>query len=190
MKACNWCGSVGNLTMYKGVEICDKCRQSAETSTCRRCGSLYPEEMMLKGLCLNCLQLEETKKQKQREEAKIDISDNSLYISSPLKIDEEYFEQLLTHRVCNESLSPRDFKKSPMYRRLWLMVKLNANGIMDETIINDNIEDLESLIEEHMSDLIGNKCRIFIIYNMADRKKLDGKECIAHKGRVYIVREN
>lgn len=185
MKACKWCGSMSETVNYKGEHICEKCKQSAEASTCRKCGNLFPSDMMMKGLCLNCLQLEEMKKCKQREDAMTDMIGEAYY---PFEFTEKDFDEFMTWRVTENSLSPKDFKNSPLCRRLWMMVKLAANGVTDDSIINDNLDDLEELIETHMASLIGNKCRIYIISNMSDRKKLAGQDCIAHKGKVYIMK--
>lgn len=187
MKACVWCGKLTNdLVKYKGDNVCKKCHTSVTNSKCRKCGELFPEEVMLRGLCINCLQVEEIERAKRREDALVGIDVDS-FDSGETSFTEEEFEKWMTYDPDKRGYTPKDFKESMLLRRLWIMTKLNAAGIVDEAVINQNMTDIEELIEYNFSKLINNKCRFFIMNKVSDRKKTAGMKCIAHKGKVYIM---
>lgn len=189
MQTCEWCECITNeLKDYQGSKICKTCNEKVTNSLCRKCGDAYPESLMLRGLCLSCLQIEETKRAVRREEAKIGISNYDEIVSAETEFTDEDFEKWMTYNPDGKGYSPKDFKESALLRRIWIMTKLNAVGIVDEVIINDNIADIEELIESNFSKLLHNKCRFYIINNMSDRKKTAGMTCIAHKNKVFIMK--
>lgn len=187
MKSCAWCGKLTNdLITYKGDKVCKKCHSSVTSSKCRKCGELFPEENMFRGLCISCLQVEEVERAKRREEALVGIDVNT-FDSGETSFTEADFERWMTYDPDHRGFTPKDFKESMFLRRLWIMTKLNAAGIVDEAVINRSMADIEELIESNFSKLINNKCRFFIFNSMSDRRKAAGMKCIAHKNKVYIM---
>lgn len=187
MKTCEWCESITEeLVEYQGSKICKACSDSVNHSKCRKCGSTYPDVLMLRGLCLTCLQVEETERARKREEVKIGVDDYET-VCAETEFTEEDYEKWMVYDPNSKGFKPKDFKESAFLRRLWIMTKLNAVGIVDEKIINENIADIEDLITSNFSKLLYNKCRFYIINNMADRKKTAGMTCIAHKNKVFIM---
>lgn len=188
MKVCAWCGSfVDELFNYSGADICKSCKESVEHSVCRKCGETYPEELMMKGLCLNCMQIESAKQNKRRDEAMLGLGGGMDVsgASGELEMTDEDYEKWML--LGDKTITPAMLKRDMTARRIWIMVKLNAAGIYDDEIINKNMADIEELLDENFSKIIKNKCRFVVLTSMRDRSKLGNDTCIAHKNNVFIL---
>lgn len=193
MKTCEWCENIADeLKDYQGSKICNNCYNAVTKYKCRKCGaSIAPSDdesfKGFKGLCLSCLQLEEIKRAKQREDVKLGVElDSAMYADT--EFTEKDYDEWMIYDPDSKGYKPSDFKNDAFLRRLWIMTKLSAVGIMDEKTINDNLADIEELISANFTKLLHNKCRFYIINKMADRKATEGMQCIAHKGKVWICK--
>jgi hypothetical protein len=79
-------------------------------------------------------------------------------------------------------------KSSKELKRIWIMVKFNASGIYDNSVISENLVAIETLLERNFSKLIGNKCNIIIGNTSEQRKIVRNSEVIDYEDEVYILK--
>lgn len=194
--ACDFCGKESNKLkeqIYNGetFNICSECKKYVDSSKCRKCGTLIPDESMsLKGLCINCAQVETTRIEREKFEASMGISEDDRQAYKEAKggditFTNKDYEEWLTFDPDRRGFNIKDFKESAMLRRIWIMTKLQAAGYTDVKTINENMSDIEELIQENIHNVIGKHCR-FSIINIDNKSELYDNVVIAHKNKVYL----
>lgn len=202
MFKCEWCGrNVKPLETIRDMlgetsNICLNCKRSNDAHECIRCGNV--SDMLFKGKCMSCVQVENYKKQMRQNEVALgissmeDFSDTSRIESemahksgycAELDISDEEYDNWLT---MGKTVSPKDIKGDPQLRRIWLIVKLNAAGL-PLSAINNYIEDLENLLEVCFMKLINHKCKVVIANSTENKKIIKSSNIIDYKNDVYIV---
>lgn len=203
MAKCEMCGknvkSLETVTDMMGNinKVCTNCKKSSDAHECIRCGNV--SDMLFKGKCMNCVQVENYKKQIKQNEVALGISsmddfndeikaDSEIVKQSgycaELDFSDEEYDNWLT---MGKTVSPKNIKDDPQLRRIWLIVKLNAAGL-PMSAINDYIEDLEKLLDTCFMKLINRKCRIIIANSSENRKLLKSSEIIDYRNSVFIVK--
>jgi hypothetical protein len=188
MGKCEWCGkNVETLEIYTDAigeihNICSKCKEKVDSCLCRKCGVPTDPSMMINGLCMNCVQADIKERSKRKEEARLGV--DSQLLESITFTDKDY-EQWLTF---GKTFSPSDMKSSKELKRIWIMVKFNASGIYDNSVISENLVAIETLLDRNFSKLIGNKCNIIIGNTSEQRKIVRNSEVIDYEDEVYILK--
>ena len=202
MAKCDWCGkNVKTLeiitdSMGEVSNICDSCKKSNEVNECIRCGNV--EDLLFKGRCMSCVQVENYKRQIRQNEVALGISSMDDFNDST-RADAEMAKQsgycaefdFSTEEydswvTMGKSVSPKDIKGDPQLRRIWLIVKLNAAGL-PLSAINDYIEDLEKLLDACFMKLINQKCKIVIANSAENKKLIKSSMIIDYRNEVFIV---
>lgn len=188
MSKCEWCGKIAELEQYKDAigdvhKVCKSCKTKVDNHKCRKCGTLVDPNMMIDGLCTNCIQVKMRDKSRKREEARLGV--DSEPFTSEMRLTDEDYEKWLTFEP---SYSPKDMKESKELRRLWILVKLNAAGIYDNQLISKNFTNIEMLLDRNFSKLVNNKCKITIDRNSETRKVIRNSEIIDYEDSVYILK--
>jgi hypothetical protein len=191
MNKCEWCGkttdSLNSVTDAYGdiYHICNKCNEKNKSHECIKCGSLT--EFSIKGLCTNCYQAVLHKKEVRKEEALSGVGDVdfSNSASSELEFTDADYERWVT---MGKAYSPNDIKKSVELRRIWIIVKLNAAGVKDNKVIEDNFANIETLLNRSFSKLINNKCTLIIATTPENKRKIKTGEVIDYEKEVYILK--
>ena len=176
MQKCEWCGKkTEDIIEYTDALgdrhlVCKECYKSVEDCECRKCGETVDSSMMINGLCMNCVQADIMVKSKKREEARMGVDSDILdTMSEEVSITKSDYEKWMT---MGKTFSSKDMQKSKELRRIWIMVKLNATGVYDTTVISKHIGDIEKILDRNLSKLVGNKCRVLIANNA---EKSEGK---------------
>lgn len=198
MAKCDWCGrnvkalEVVTDSMGDVANICPSCKKSNDAHECIRCGNV--SDMLFKGKCMNCIQVDNYKKQVRQDEVAMGIyeedpdvideemSKNSNYCAELDFTDEEY-ENWAT---MGKTVSPKDIKKDVQLRRIWMIVKLNAAGL-PLSAINNYTEDLENLLDTCFMKLINRKCKVVIANTPENRKLIKKSKVIDYRNEVFIV---
>lgn len=191
MVKCEWCNKrvdkLNNITdsfEMKYYNVCDSCKESVDNSKCIECGEI--SSILIKGRCTRCYQALEYKKQKQSEEAIAGVSDVD-NITDNMEFTEDEYERWITQR---KTYSPNDIKNSAELKRIWIMVKLMSTGLTDQKVIDNHIDDIETLIDRCFSKLINNKCRLIIANSSEARKLIRSSRVIDHLNDVVIIEGN
>lgn len=192
MSKCEWCGKVtDNLESYTDAigeshSICASCKQSVDNCECRKCGTMSDPNMMIDGLCTNCIQANLKMKSKKKEEVRMGVDRDLLSsITSDMTFTDADYEAWLT---MGKTFSPDNMKDSKELRRIWIMVKFNAAGIYDGKIISENFADIETLLDRNFSKLVNNTCRILIGNTGEARKIVRNSTVIDYENEVYILK--
>lgn len=201
MARCDWCGkNVKTLeiitdSMGETANVCNSCKASSDAHECIRCGNV--SDMLFKGKCMNCVQVDNYKKQVRQDEVALGISTmedlesadvdskmakKSNYCAEFDLSDDEYDNWM----TMGNTVSPKDIKGDPQLRRIWLIVKLNAAGL-PLSAINNYIEDLETLLDSCFMKLINRKCKIIIANSSENRKLIKASTVIDYRNDVFIV---
>lgn len=202
MAKCNWCGrnvkalDVVTDSLGEVSNICPSCKKSHDAHECIRCGNV--SDLLFKGKCMNCVQVDNYKKQMKQDEVALGVSsmddieeDNQIDTEmakksnycADLDLSDEEYDNWMT---MGNTVSPKDIKGDPQLRRVWLIVKLNAAGL-PLSAINDYIEDLEKLLDTCFMKLINRKCRIIIANSSENRKLIKSSVVIDYRNDVFIV---
>ena len=190
MSKCEWCGKEqGILNQYTDAigethSICKDCLSKVNDCICRKCGTPTDSEMMINGLCTNCVQADMMEKSKKREEISMGLLDIDGECSADTEMSEADYDTWVTSRPI---YGPKDLAKSLIARKMWIMVKLNASGIYDEKTIGDYYKDIETLLDRCLSKLIGNKCQLVIGNNAERRRQIREGNVIDFENEVYIL---
>lgn len=187
---CDWCNQISDkLIKYKGNNICEHCNSLVTSSHCRKCGRDFPEEFMINGMCLDCVQVEAMHEECEREDDEEDFIGEDDVLNDQLTLSEKQLEQVYLERSGDTGYSPKDFLESKYLRKLWILTKLTLSGITNEQVLHDNIKDVEALVDENKQKIIGKYCKFIIINSLEDRKRLAGMTCIAHKNKVFLIED-
>lgn len=184
MGYCSWCHKETDRLTSDNVGgelvmICRDCHEKVSKSICRKCGDVYVTG--IEGMCLSCAQIENAKKAKKRSEilAGVDwdlISD----CISDTEFTEEDYERWTTFGQGN--FTPEIRREN---RRRWIAEKLVGMGY-PLVIIENNLDDIESLLEEHFSKILKNKIKIVI--RTSSTKSIRGLQLLARKNNVFIAK--
>ncbi|MBO5388637.1 MAG: hypothetical protein J6A59_10935 [Lachnospiraceae bacterium] len=192
MSKCEWCGKISNdLVIYTDAigdnkSICAECKKSVDACECRKCGTITDPNMMIDGLCTNCVQVNLQMKSKRKEEVRLGVDRGMLEnITSEMTFTDEDYERWLT---MGKTFSSENMKDSRELRRIWIMVKFNAAGIYDGKVISDNFSDIETLLDRNFSKLINNTCKILIGNTGEARKVVRQSTVIDYENQVYILK--
>lgn len=199
MAKCEWCGrtvetlEVVTDSMGDIANVCPSCKKSNDEHECIKCGNI--SDLLFKGKCMNCVQVDNYKKQVRQDEVAMgvyDMDDSSAIdeemtkasqYCADLDLSDEEYEHWTT---MGSVVSPKDIKKDAQLRRVWLIVKLNAAGL-PLSAINDYIEDLENLLDTCFMKLINRKCRVVIANTPENRKIVKSANVIDYKNEVFII---
>ena len=189
MKACEWCGKLtSKLVNCNGDSVCGVCAKKYNHNECIKCGTVSPlkntEFGLYRGLCVACRQLEEINRAKKRQEAIQGIGTDEF--SAEMTFTEADFEKWMVYDTDKKGYTPKDFKDSFILKKIWIMTKLNAAGITDEKIINENLPDILDLIDTTFDKLINNKCRLTIVQE-EDAANIQRENVIGRKNKVVIL---
>lgn len=189
MHKCEWCGRTVELVQYKDAigevhNICKSCKTKVDSCKCRKCGTIVDPNMMIDGLCTNCIQVKMRDKSRKREEAMMGVDSDPFLEARELQMTNEDYERWLTF---DSTYSPKDMKESRELRRLWILVKLNAVGIYDNELISNNFVNIELLLNRNFSKLVNNKCKIVIDNSSEVRKVIRNSDVIDYEYKVYIL---
>ena len=192
MNKCEWCGKVSDsLEIYTDAigdnhSICSNCKKSVDECECRKCGTITDPNMMIDGLCTNCIQASIKEKSKRKEEVRLGVDRGLLdTITSDLTFTDADYEKWLTF---GKSFSSDNMKNSKELRRIWIMVKFNAAGIYDNKVISENFSDIEVLLDRNFSKLINNTCKILIGNTGEARRIVRNSEVIDYENEVFILK--
>ena len=190
MARCEWCGKateereIYTDAIGENHSICASCKETVDDCTCRKCGSTVDPHLMINGLCTNCIQLELKNKSKKREEVQMGVdSDVISDLTSEIEFTDEEYEKWLTwgHAFSPENMNVKEL------RRMWIMVKLNAAGVYDNSVISKNFPDIELLLDRNFSKLVKQKCRILIGNSGETRRIVRESKVIDYENEVYIL---
>lgn len=203
MAKCNWCGrNVKELdivtdSLGEVSNICPSCKKSHDAHECIRCGNV--SDLLFKGKCMNCVQVDNYKKQIRQDEVALGISSMEDFEEDSAKVDDKMAqrsnycaefdfsdEEYDNWMTMGKTVSPKDIKGDPQLRRIWLIVKLNAAGL-PLSAINNYTEDLEKLLDACFMKLINRKCRIIIANSSENRKLIKSSKVIDYRNDVFIV---
>ena len=190
MAKCSWCGKVTAKpqvieAMDGSHRVCTSCAEKFNNNQCRKCGTTVSTDLLIQGMCMTCFQLQLNEKAKRQEEIARGVDREALdIIKSEVVFTDEDYEQWLT---MGKAFSPDDMKNSRELRRLWILVKLNASGVYDGTVISDNVADIETLLDRNLQKLINRRCRIVIANNSKLRREVLQETVIDYEGQVYIL---
>lgn len=203
MARCDWCGkNVKTLeiitdSMGEVANVCDSCKANSDAHECIRCGNV--SDMLFKGKCMNCVQVDNYKKQVRQDEVALgistaeDLEEDATEVDSKMAKKSNYCaefdlsdEEYDNWMTMGNTVSPKDIKGNPQLRRIWLIVKLNAAGL-PLSAINSYIEDLETLLDACFMKLINRKCKIIIANSSENRKLIKASTVIDYKNDVFIV---
>ena len=182
MSYCDWChDEVDDALLVKQGEdmVCKKCIDLMEKSICRCCGETYISGV--EGLCLACAQVESARKAKRRSEILMGVDWELIKdCVSDTEFTEEDYERWVTFGQGN--FSPEIRRKN---RREWIVKRLTQTNEYAVELVRSNLDDIESLLDEHFSSILRNKIRIII--RNGSSKSVRGLKIIARKGNVFIV---
>ena len=192
MAKCNWCGrnvkalDVVTDSLGEVSNICPSCKKSHDAHECIRCGNV--SDLLFKGKCMNCVQVDNYKKQVRQDEVALGISSMEDFEEESTKIDDKMAqrsnycaefdfsdEEYDDWMTMGKAVSPKDIKG-----------KLNAAGL-PLSAINNYIDDLEKLLDTCFMKLINRKCRIIIANSSENRKLIKSSKVIDYKNDVFIV---
>lgn len=185
MKKCEWCGRNSENThnvMSLGTEykVCDKCIEASKNEVCIKCGETLTGGS-IKGKCYGCSQEEYEATQRKAEEmangVDIDLVD---FYSNGVEFTEEDYERWVTFGQGN--FSPDYMKKC---RQNWIKEKLIGQGGWTRELIENNITELESLMEKHMSKIVEKKYSM--VYYDGKTKGQKIRQFVDRKGNIFIV---
>lgn len=188
---CDFCGNdVKNLSEHvdaagDSFQICDECQSKVFNNECVECGSPVDSMMEIRGMCTQCLQVELTRQAKKREAVLMDMGSD--IVTSVDGEEEEKFDNWMLMEG-SIKFDPNKMRTSKEYRTLWIMFKLIMAGVK----VSDcglYVKDVEDIVFEHFSDLVGSKCKIVVSNTPESRRQLRGI-VIGHKNDCYIVQNN
>ena len=189
MKECAYCGKkVETLIKVEDsfedrYDVCQECKDTLDKKVCRQCGK--PMDINIQGKCETCYQLEMIERQRRQSEVQQGLAIDFEEDDRQVKMTEDDFQKWLT---MNNTFGPADLARSIELKRLWIFVKLRVAGIYDNDVINENMEDLETLLNRCFKKLVGNKCRLFIASTSRDMQRIKRDEIIDFEGNSYILK--
>ena len=191
MVKCEWCGKNTNKTnvhidgLGDTHNICDECKNDASVFRCRKCKMERDSAIMINGVCTYCMQVQVYNKCKKQEEIRMGVDKDMLEpLISELELSDEDYERWLT---MGNAYTPNDLKKSKELRYIWILVKLNSVGGYSNDVVRKHFNDIEELLDRNFSKLIGNKCRLIIGDNSANRRIIRDSAVIDYINQSYIV---
>lgn len=197
MGRCEWCnGEFNSLIEYidaigENHSICEKCNHDyVEGCECRKCGDTVDPMIMINGLCSKCVQADIMKRSKKREEAMMSMGIDTLTKigrkAAGIEFTNDDYEQWL---VFGSTYKEGDIMRSVELKRIWIMVKLNATGVYEPSLIADNYKDIEALLDRNFTKLVGNKCKIILANTPESRKLVREGEVIDYENITYILKD-
>lgn len=167
----------------KEIKLCARCKEASEKGVCWRCGRSVAPQMSVKGMCMECAQLDYYNELQKQESV---LAGTGKYSNRGDKWTEEQIDYLLSHGQGN--FTPEKFAKSREMQQIWILVKFMLAGITDNKVIEENMNDVYALIDENMSKIIGHRTDLRIAYNKESRQEIKSREIIASHNNVYLLK--
>lgn len=186
MARCDWCDRETDklypvTSLGTDYNICESCKKAHDNEVCIKCGETIIGQGSIKGKCYSCFQSEYEEKQRREEELASGVSSELLeYYSSGVEFTEEDYEQWVTFGQGN--FTPEYLKRC---RQNWLRIKLVEQGGWSPALVEQHLDEIESLMEKHISKVMNRKYLIVYYDGKTSRQKI--RQFIDHIGNIFLI---